>query len=207
MKCDVVTLENKKSAGGVDLSDAVFGIDVRADILTRMVNWQRAKRRAGTHKVKTVGEISGTTAKPWRQKGSGRARAGSLRSTQFRGGSTVFGPVVRDHAHKLPKKVRTKALCMALSAKCADGKLVVLDEAKLKNAKTGELAGRFDKLGWDSVLIIDGPELDENFVRAASNLPRVDVLPQQGANVYDILRRDTLVLTRDAVKHLEERLG
>ena len=206
MKCDVVTLENKKSAGGVDLSDAVFGIDVRADILTRMVNWQRAKRRAGTHKVKTVGEISGTTAKPWRQKGSGRARAGSLRSTQFRGGSTVFGPVVRDHAHKLPKKVRKKALCMALSAKCADGKLVVLDEAKLKNAKTGELAGRFDKLGWDSVLIIDGPELDENFVRAAANLPGIDVLPQQGANVYDILRRDVLVLTRDAVKHLEERL-
>ena len=206
MKCDVVTLENKKSAGGVDLSDAVFGVDIRADILTRMVNWQRAKRRAGTHKVKTVGEISGTTAKPWRQKGSGRARAGTLRAAQFRGGSTVFGPVVRDHSHKLPKKVRKKALCMALSAKCADGKLVVLDQAKLKNAKTGELAGRLDKLGWASVLIIDGPELDENFVRAASNLPSVDVLPQQGANVYDILRRDTLVLTRDAVKHLEERL-
>jgi large subunit ribosomal protein L4 len=206
MKCDVVTLENKKSAGGVDLSDAVFGVDIRADILTRMVNWQRAKRRAGTHKVKTVGEISGTTAKPWRQKGSGRARAGTLRAAQFRGGSTVFGPVVRDHSHKLPKKVRKMALCMALSAKCADGKLVVLDQAKLKNAKTGELAGRLDKLGWASVLIIDGPELDENFVRAASNLPSVDVLPQQGANVYDILRRDTLVLTRDAVKHLEERL-
>ena len=206
MKCDVITLDNKKSTDGVDLSDAVFGVEIRADILTRMVNWQRAKRRAGTHKVKTIGEIRGTTAKPWRQKGSGRARAGSLRATQFRGGATVFGPVVRDHSHKLPKKVRKKALCMALSAKCADGKLVVLDEAKLKDAKTRNLASRLAKLGWDSVLIIDGPELDENFVRAAANLPRVDVLPQQGANVFDILRRDTLVLTRDAVKHLEERL-
>ncbi len=206
MKCDVITLDNKKSTDGVDLSDAVFGVEIRADILTRMINWQRAKRRAGTHKVKTIGDIRGTTAKPWRQKGSGRARAGSRRATQFRGGATVFGPVVRDHSHKLPKKVRKKALCMALSAKCADGKLVVLDEAKLKDAKTRNLAGRLAKLGWDSVLIIDGPELDENFVRAASNLPRVDVLPQQGANVFDILRRDTLVLTRDAVKHLEERL-
>ena len=206
MKCDVITLDNKKSTDGVDLSDAVFGVEIRVDILTRMVNWQRAKRRAGTHKVKTIGDISGTTAKPWRQKGSGRARAGSRRATQFRGGATVFGPVVRDHSHKLPKKVRKKALCMALSAKCADGKLVVLDEAKLKDAKTRNLAGRLAKLGWDSVLIIDGPELDENFVRAAANLPRVDVLPQQGANVFDILRRDTLVLTRDAVKHLEERL-
>ena len=206
MKCDVITLDNKKSTDGVDLSDAVFGVEIRVDILTRMVNWQRAKRRAGTHKVKTIGDIRGTTAKPWRQKGSGRARAGSRRATQFRGGATVFGPVVRDHSHKLPKKVRKKALCMALSAKCADGKLVVLDEAKLKDAKTRNLAGRLAKLGWDSVLIIDGPELDENFVRAAANLPRVDVLPQQGANVFDILRRDTLVLTRDAVKHLEERL-
>lgn len=206
MKCDVITLDNKKSTDGVDLSDAVFGVEIRADILTRMVNWQRAKRRAGTHKVKTIGDIRGTTAKPWRQKGTGRARAGSRRATQFRGGATVFGPVVRDHSHKLPKKVRKKALCMALSAKCADGKLVVLDEAKLKDAKTRNLAGRLAKLGWDSVLIIDGPELDENFVRAAANLPRVDVLPQQGANVFDILRRDTLVLTRDAVKHLEERL-
>ncbi len=206
MKCDVITLDNKKSTDGVDLSDAVFGVEIRADILARMVNWQRAKRRAGTHKVKTIGEIRGTTAKPWRQKGSGRARAGSRRATQFRGGATVFGPVVRDHSHKLPKKVRKKALCMALSAKCADGKLVVLDEARLKDAKTRNLAGRLAKLGWDSVLIIDGPELDENFVRAAANLPRVDVLPQQGANVFDILRRDTLVLTRDAVKHLEERL-
>ena len=206
MKCDVITLDNKKSTDGVDLSDAVFGVEIRADILTRMVNWQRAKRRAGTHKVKTIGDIRGTTAKPWRQKGSGRARAGSRRATQFRGGATVFGPVVRDHSHKLPKKVRKKALCMALSAKCADGKLVVLDAAKLEDAKTRNLAGRLAKLGWDSVLIIDGPELDENFVRAAANLPRVDVLPQQGANVFDILRRDTLVLTRDAVKHLEERL-
>ncbi len=205
MKCDVITMDNK-SAGSIDLADAVFGAPVRKDIIARMVNWQRAKKRAGTHKTKGISEISGTTAKPWRQKGTGRARAGSLRATQFRGGQTVFGPVVRDHGFKLPKKVRRLALCSALSSKQAEGKLIVVDEAKLKDPKTSGLAGRLDKLGWASVLVIDGPEVDANFKRAVSNLPGVDVLPQQGANVYDILRRDVLVLTKDAVKHLEERL-
>ncbi len=206
MKCDVVTIENKK-AGSIDLADAVFAVPVRRDILARMVNWQRAKRRAGTHKTKTVSEIRGTTAKPFRQKGTGRARQGSVRSPQMRGGAVIFGPRVRDHAHDLPKKVRRLALRCALSSKRADGKLVVLDEAKVGEAKTSALVGRLDKLGWSDVLIIAGAEIDGNFARAAANIPHVDVLPQQGVNVYDILRRDTLVLTKDAVKHLEERLA
>jgi large subunit ribosomal protein L4 len=205
MKCDVVTIENKKS-GSIDLAEGVFGVPVRRDILARMVNWQRAKRRAGTHKTKVVSEIRGTTAKPWRQKGTGRARAGSLRSPQFRGGAVIFGPVVRDHAHDLTKKVRRLALRCALSSKQADGKLVVLDEAKIADPKTAALASRLNKLGWSRVLIIAGAEVDGNFARAAANLPHVDVLPQHGVNVYDILRCDTLVLTKDAVKHLEERL-
>ncbi len=205
MKCNVVTIENKQ-AGSIDLAEGVFGVPVRRDILARMVNWQRAKRRAGTHKTKVVSEIRGTTAKPYRQKGTGRARQGSLRSPQFRGGAVIFGPRVRDHAHDLPKKVRRLALRCALSSKQADGKLVVLDEAKIAEPRTGALASRLDKLGWSGVLIIAGAEIDENFARAAANIPHVDVLPQQGANVFDILRCDTLVLTKDAVKHLEERL-
>ena len=206
MQRDVVTLDNGK-AGTIDLADGVFAVPVRRDILARMVYWQLAKRQAGTHKTKTISDISGTTAKPWRQKGTGRARQGSLRSPQFRGGATIFGPVVRDHGHKLPKKVRKLAMRTALSSKLADGKLVVLDEAKLDQPKTADLARRLGKLGLASALIIDGPELDANFVRAAANLPSVDVLPQQGANVYDILRREVLVLTKAAVKHLEERLA
>jgi large subunit ribosomal protein L4 len=205
MQRDVITLDNGK-AGTIDLADGVFAVPVRRDILARMVYWQLAKRQAGTHKTKTISDISGTTAKPWRQKGTGRARQGSLRSPQFRGGATIFGPVVRDHGHKLPKKVRKLAMRSALSSKLADGKLVVLDQAKLDQPKTADLARRLGKLGLGSALIIDGPELDANFARAAANLPGVDVLPQQGANVYDILRREVLVLTRAAVKHLEERL-
>ena len=205
MKCDVTTLD-AKTAASIDLADEVFGLPVRTDILARMVNWQLAKRRAGTHKTKDLGEVSGTTKKPYKQKGTGRARQGSLRAAQFRGGGIVFGPVVRSHAHDLPKKVRRLALKTALSSKQADGKLVVLDEAKLGDGKTKSLAGKIEKLGWSSVLIIDGPEVDAAFARAARNLPGIDVLPQQGANVYDILRCDTLVLTRDAVKHLEARL-
>ncbi len=206
MKCDILTLDNTK-AGAIDLADTVFGADIRKDIIARMVNYQLAKRRSGNHKVKTIGEISGTTKKPWRQKGSGRARQGSLRSAQFRGGSTVFGPVVRDHGHKLPKKVRKLAMRAALSSKQADGKLVILDNAALDAPKTKELVAKFSALGWSNVLIVTGAEVDANFARAASNIANVDVLPQQGANVYDIIRRDTLVLTKDAVAHLEERLA
>ena len=171
-----------------------------------MVNWQRAKRRAGTHKTKGISDIRGTTKKPYRQKGTGRARQGSLRSPQFRGGAVIFGPHPRDHGYGLPKKVRRLGLKTALSAKQAEGKLVVLKDAKLGDAKTGGLVKQLDKLGWGSVLIIDGPEVDENFARASANLPNVDVLPQQGANVYDILRRETLVLTTSAVEALEARL-
>jgi len=206
MKLKVTSLENKE-VGSIDLADDIFALpEVRRDILARMVNWQLAKRRAGTHKTKGVSEIQGTTKKPWAQKGTGRARQGSLRSPQFRGGATIFGPVVRSHEFGLQKKVRRLALKNALTAKQKDGKLVVLDKAALTGPKTSALAKQFAALGWNSVLIIDGPTLDENFARAARNLPGIDVLPQQGANVYDILRRDTLVLTRDAVQHLEARL-
>jgi large subunit ribosomal protein L4 len=205
MKLATTSLDNKE-VGSIDLAEEVFGLPVRRDILARMVNWQLAKRRAGTHKTKGISDVQGTTKKPWRQKGTGRARQGSLRSPQFRGGAVIFGPVVRSHEFSLQKKVRRLALKTALSAKQAEGKLIVLETAKLAEAKTAALVKRFDKLGWSSVLIIDGPTVDENFARAARNIPGIDVLPQQGANVYDILRRDTLVLTRDAVQQLEARL-
>ena len=205
MKSKVINLENK-AAGDIDLADEIFGVDVRKDLLARMVNWQLAKRRAGTHKVKTRGEVSGTTRKQFRQKGTGRARQGSNRVTQFRGGATVFGPVVRDHSHKLLKKVRKLALKSALSAKQAEGKLVIIDEATLKAPRTKDLVGCLGKLGWQDVLVVGGAEIDANFQKAASNIPHLDVLPSQGANVYDILRRDTLVLTKEAVQNLEARL-
>jgi large subunit ribosomal protein L4 len=206
MQIKVTSLDNKE-AGNIDLADEVFGLpEVRRDILARVINWQLSKRRAGTHKTKEVGEISGTTKKPWAQKGTGRARQGSLRSPQFRGGAVIFGPVVRDHGYSIQKKVRRLALKTALTSKQKDGKLVILDKASLDAPKTSELAKHFAALGWTSVLIIDGPELNQNFARAARNLPGIDVLPQQGANVYDIMRRDTLVVTREAVQHLEARL-
>jgi len=205
MKLEVTNLEAEKT-GEIELDDSIFGLDPRRDILARVVNWQLAKRRAGTHKTKGISEISGTTKKPYRQKGTGRARQGSMRATQFRGGQTVHGPVVRSHAHDLTKKFRKLGLKNALSAKAKAGQLIVLDSASADDAKTKALAAKFAKLGWQSVLVIDGPELNEGFARAARNIPKVDVLPQQGANVYDILRRDTLVLTRGAVEHLEARL-
>ncbi len=205
MKWDVFSLENKK-VGSIELDDSVFGHAVRPDILARAVNWQLAKRRAGTHKTKTRGEVRGSTRKIMRQKGSGRARKGSARVSQMRGGGPSFGPLVRSHAHKLPKKVRRMALKSALSAKREEGKLVVLDAIKLKKPKTGELAKKLGKLGWQSALIIDGADINANFARAAANIPGLDVLPCQGANVYDILNSDTLVLTKDAVEKLVERL-
>ena len=204
MKLTVRNLDNQE-VGDIELAEEVFGLPVRRDILARVVNWQLAKRRAGTHKTKGISDISGTTKKPYKQKGTGRARQGSLRSPQFRGGAVIFGPVVRSHEFDLQKKVRRLGLKTALSAKQAEGKLVVVDEARLDEAKTKALRARFDALGWASVLIIDGA-VNEGFARAARNLPRVDVLPEQGANVYDILRRDTLVLTRAAVQQLEARL-
>ena len=205
MKLKVHNLDNKE-VGDIELADEVFGLPLRRDILARVVNWQLAKRRAGTHKAKGISDISGTTKKPYKQKGTGRARQGSLRSPQFRGGAVIFGPVVRDHGFDLQKKVRRLGLKTALSAKQAEGKLVVIDAARVGEAKTKALRAQFDALGWESVLIIDGAAVDQDFARAARNLPKVDVLPQLGANVYDILRRDLLVLTRDAVQQLEARL-
>jgi len=205
MKLKVHDLDNKE-VGDIDLADDVFGLPVRSDILARVVNWQLAKRRAGTHKAKGISDISGTSKKPYKQKGTGRARQGSLRSPQFRGGAVIFGPVVRSHEFGLQKKVRKLGLKTALSAKQAEGKLVVIDAASVTEAKTKALRAQFETLGWSSVLIIDGLAVDEGFAKAARNLPKVDVLPQQGANVYDILRRDTLVLTRAAVEQLEARL-
>ena len=205
MKLNVISLDNKK-VGDITLDKAVFGVDVRADLLARTVNWQLAKRRAGTRKTKGRSEVSGTGAKPFNQKGGGRARQGTHKASQLRGGGKTFGPVVRSHAHKLPKKVRALALRSALSSKQADGKLVILDSAKMKTAKTAELAKRLSKLGWSSPLVIDGAEVDGNFALAAANIIGINVLPSQGANVYDILRSDTLVLTKDAVEKLVERL-
>ncbi|MBF0372280.1 MAG: 50S ribosomal protein L4 [Alphaproteobacteria bacterium] len=205
MKLDIISLDNQP-VGTIEVDDEVFGAPVRADILARMVRWQLARRRAGTHKTKGLSEVRGTTKKPYKQKGTGRARQGSLRSPQFRGGGIVFGPVVRSHEHDLTKKVRKLAMKVALSSKVAEGKLVVVENAAVDSPKTKELAARLGKLGWGDVLIVGGTELDRNLSLAAANLPHVDVLPQQGANVYDILRRDTLVLSRDAVQALEARL-
>ncbi|AWU93060.1 50S ribosomal protein L4 [Azospirillum ramasamyi] len=205
MKATIKNLNNE-AVGEIELSEAVFGLPTRTDLLARMVNWQLAKRRSGNHKTKGISEISGTTKKPYSQKGTGRARQGSIRSPQFRGGATIFGPVVRSHAHDLTKKVRKLALKTALSAKAAEGKLIVLEAAAAETHKTKELAARLATLGLTSALIIDGSNLDENFAKASRNIPLIDVLPEQGANVYDILRRDTLVLTRNAVEQLEARL-
>jgi large subunit ribosomal protein L4 len=205
MKLTVRNIDNQE-VGDIELADEIFGVPIRRDILARVVNWQLARRRAGTHKAKGISEIRGTTKKPYKQKGTGRARQGSLRSPQFRGGARIFGPLVRSHAFDLQKKVRRLGLKIALSAKQDEGKLVVIDAAHIDEGKTKALRARLAALGGDSVLIIDGSVVEENFARATRNLPRVDVLPQQGANVCDILRRDTLVLTREAVRQLEARL-
>lgn len=205
MKAQVKTLDNK-AAGEIDLPDAIFGLEVRKDILHRCVQWQRAKRQAGTHKTKTISEISGTGKKPFKQKGTGSARQGSLRSAQMRGGSTIFGPVVRSHAYSLPKKVRKLALKTALSAKAKEGTLTIIAEAALKDTKTAALAQSFKALGLTNALIIDGNEIDVSFALATRNLKHIDVLPGMGANVYDILRHKQLVLTQAGLKQLEERL-
>lgn len=205
MKIAVKTLDNK-DAGDITLDASIFGADIRADAMQRVVNWQLAKRQAGTHKTQTRSEVSRTGKKPFKQKGTGNARAGDYTRTLDRGGQKAHGPVVRSHAHDLPKIIRRLALKSALSAKAKDGKLVVLDDVKAKDHKTKPMAAALSKFGFNSVLIIGGKEIDANFARATANLPRIDVLPSQGANVYDILRRDILVLTKDAVKDLTERL-
>ncbi len=204
MKIQVMKLDASK-AGSIELSDEIFGLEPRADILQRVVRWQQLKRQAGTHKTKTRGEISLITKKFGNQKGGGRARHGAKSAPQFRGGGKAFGPVVRSHAHDLPKKVRVLALKLALSDKVKGDKLIVLSEASVKEPKTKALAERFAKLGLANALIIDGATIDDNFQKAARNIINVDVLPIQGINVYDIMRRDTLVLTKAAVEALTER--
>jgi len=207
MKLDVIKLDGK-AGGSVELPDDIFGItDIRADILARCVNWQLAKRRAGTHKVQTRNENSRTGKKMYKQKGTGGARHGSRRAPQFVGGSRAFGPIVRDHGFDLPKKVRALALRHALSSKAKDGSLVVLDSVAIKEPKTAALRSQIDALGWTNALIIAGPEVDNNFRLAARNIPGVDVLPNAGLNVYDILRRGTLVLTKDAVDAIAQRFA
>ncbi|MGB0478147.1 MAG: 50S ribosomal protein L4 [Parvibaculales bacterium] len=204
MKAQVQTLD-AKADGEVTLDKAVFGVEPRADILQRMVNYQLAKRQAGTHKTKPRGEITGTTKKFGRQKGGGGARHGNRKSNIFIGGGKAHGPVVRSHAIDLPKKVRALALKMALSSKQADESLVVLADAKSKDGKTAGLKKQLTNLGIDNALVIDGAEVDGNFARAARNIAHIDVLPAQGINVYDILRRDKLVLTKAALDSLKER--
>jgi large subunit ribosomal protein L4 len=204
MKLNIITLDNG-AAGEAELPDEIFAATPRADIMARVVHWQLAKRRSGNHKVKGMGEVSGTTKKPYKQKGTGNARQGSLRSPQFRTGGAVHGPVVRDHGYNLPKKVRRLGLISALSQKQAEGKLVVLDAAA-SGPKTKDLAARLKVLGWHSVLIIDHA-VQADFLKASANIHRVDVLPTIGANVYDILQHDVLAVTTAAIEGLKERLA
>ena len=204
MDVKVTTLDGA-AADSITLPDEIFGLEPRADILQRMVRWQLAKRQAGTHKAKTRGEIRMTSKKAHKQKGTGQARHGNKAAPQFRGGGKAFGPVVRSHEHDLPKKVRALALKHALSGKAKGEKLLVLSEVSASEPKTKALAERFRSLGLTNALIIDGAAIEDNFRLAARNIPGIDVLPIQGINVYDILRRDTLVLTKAAVEALTER--
>jgi len=205
MKKDVIKLDSSK-AGSIDLADDIFSLEPRIDILHRVVRWQRARAQAGTHKVKTRSEVKYSKKKIYRQKGTGGARHGARSAPIFRGGGVYKGPQPRSHAFDLPKKVRALGLRHALSAKAAAGELVVLDEASLKAGKSKELASAIQKMGWKRTLFIDGAEVNLDFARAASNIDGVDVLPSAGANVYDILKRDTLVLTKSGVQALEARL-
>ena len=205
MEYTISSLTDKKTSK-IKLSDDIFALQPRTDILARMVNYQLAKRRAGTHKVKTRAEIARTGAKLFRQKGTGRARAGSARVSQFRGGGVAFGPHNRDHAHKLPKKVRALALKMALSSKITNGQLVILDNFDLDAPKTKTLKDKLTNLSIHKALFIGDETIDNNFGKALRNIPHMDILPKQGINVYDILRRDHLVLSKAAVDYLEERL-
>jgi large subunit ribosomal protein L4 len=204
MQIDIKTLDNG-TAGSIELPDAIFAAEPRADIMARVVHWQQARRRAGTHKTKGMGEVQGTTKKPYKQKGTGNARQGSLRAPQFRTGGVVHGPVVRDHGYKLPKKVRRLGLISALSQKQAEGKLVVLENTA-GAAKTRDLVAKLKVLGWTSALIIDHA-VDAGFLLASRNIIGIDVLPTVGANVYDILAHDVLAVTAAGVEGLKERLA
>jgi large subunit ribosomal protein L4 len=205
VKTKVLNLDNK-SAGEIDLKDEIFGLEPRADLIQRVVVWQLAKRRAGTHKVLTRGEINRTKKKVYKQKGTGQARHGARSAPLFVGGAKAMGPVQHSHEFDLPKKVRALGLRHALSSKARDGAIVVLEEATAKDIKTNDLAKKFGKLGVGSALIVDG-EFDKNFQMSARNLAHISILPAAGLNVYDVMRRDTLVLTRAAIKAIEERLS
>jgi large subunit ribosomal protein L4 len=204
MDIEIKTLDNG-SAGTFALPDEIFAAPLRSDIMARVVQWQLAKRRSGNHKVKGMGEVSGTTRKPFKQKGTGNARQGSLRAPQYRTGGVVHGPVVRSHGYDLPKKVRRLGLIAALSQKAHEGKLVVLDQAT-SSGKTKDLAAQLKLLGWTSALIVDAT-VDEGFLRACANLPYIDALPSVGANVYDIIKHDVLVVTTAGIAALADRLG
>ncbi len=207
MKAKVITLDSK-DAGEIELNDAVFGLEMRKDILQRVVEWQRARARAGTHKTKQRNEVSRTTKKAYRQKGTGNARMGAAKTAPHHvGGGRAHGPVVRSHEYKLPKKVRQLGLKIALSTKQASGQLVIIDDAKVKDAKTKKISESFAKLGWKKPLIVTGSEMDESFALAARNVKGVDILPSEGANVYDIIKHKELVLTKVAVEQLEARLA
>ena len=205
MKLDVIKLDGGK-AGEIELDDALFGLEPRADILHRVVRWQRARAQAGTHSVLTRAEVSYSTKKIYRQKGTGGARHGSKKAPIFRHGGVVKGPIPRSHAHDLPKKFRALGLCHALSAKARAGELIIIDTATMETPKTGALAKVARDLGWKRVLIIDGADVNANFALAARNIETIDVLPSMGANVYDILKRDQLVITKAGVEALEARL-
>jgi large subunit ribosomal protein L4 len=207
MKLDVIKLDGAKG-GSIELSDAIFGIeDIRGDILQRMVTWQLAKRRSGNHKIQVRNEVSRTGKKMYKQKGSGGARHGSRRAAQFVGGAKAHGPVVRSHAFDLPKKFRALALRHALSSKAKSGALVIVDSVAITDPKTSALRAQLGKMGWTNVLVIAGAEVDNNFAMASRNIPNVDVLPNAGLNVYDVLRRQTLVLTKDAVDAINARFA
>ena len=205
MKTDVLTLDGGKN-GSVDLNEEIFGLEPRADILHRVVRWQRNNAQQGTHKVKTRSETSYSTKKIYRQKGTGGARHGDRNAPIFRGGGVYKGPTPRSHGHELTKKFRKLGLRHALSAKAREGNLIIIEAAELSEAKTKTLASKVKELGWKRTLVIDGAELNENFATAARNLASIDVMPSMGANVYDILKRDTLVITKAGIEALEARL-
>ncbi len=206
MKHQVSSLDNK-TVKDIDLEKGIFGVPYREDIIYRMIRYQSAKKQSGNHKTKGISEISGTTKKPFKQKGTGSARQGSKRSPQMRGGAVIFGPQVRSHAHKLPKKIKNLALKIALSKKLSDGKLRIVSDIKLSKSKTSLLKNKLKTLGVSSVLFVTGKEIDSNFMLASRNIPNIDFLPFQGINVFTIVKRDFLILSQDAVQLLNERFS
>ena len=204
MKIEVNSLDNKKIKD-IDLDKQIFGLELKEEIIYRMVRYQLAKRRSGNHKTKGISEISGTTKKPFKQKGTGNARQGSKRSPQMRGGAVIFGPQVRSHAHKLPKQIKKLALKMAISKKVKDGKFRIINELKMSKPKTNLFRSKLAGLKLDSALFIDGKDIDYNFLLASKNVPKIDILPVAGINVYDILKRDYLVLSENALNGIKER--